>query len=123
MSKQITTVDDITGEEGAEPRRFSLDGTTFEIDLTPESYNTLAEFLTPYIEAGRTVSTSKASTSSTQRSRTGSPRRAKIDQIRAWADKHGIALPSRGRIPAHIEEAFDRGGFTREQLDAMDEES
>lgn len=108
MSQQITTVDDITGEDGAEPRRFSLDGTTFEIDLTPESYNTLAEFLTPYIEAGRPVSSSKPTTSSTPRSRSGSPRRAKIDQIRGWADTHGIELPSRGRIPAHIEEQYDR---------------
>lgn len=119
MSQQITIVDDLTGDEGAVPVRFAIEGKEYEIDLSPESYNRLAEFLAPYIEAGRLIDTEKQ-TKQRNYSRSSS-RQQKLNALREWADDNGIALPQRGRIPARIEEAFDNG-TTKELIEALDDE-
>ncbi|WP_433194597.1 Lsr2 dimerization domain-containing protein [Nocardia sp. CA-107356] len=57
MSEQGAYSDDLTGTESAEvsTHRFSLEGTAYEIDLTPENYDKLDAALRPFIEKGRKI--------------------------------------------------------------------
>jgi len=51
----IELVDDLDGSKGAETVKFSLQSTSYEIELTPRNLKTLTKALQPYIEAGRKV--------------------------------------------------------------------
>lgn len=97
-----TTVDDITGEEGATTHSFSLDGQAFEIDLV--SVDELRAALRPFMEAGRKAAKGKRSSAS-------SPEPTSIasnpTEIRRWARQNGLTAPDRGRIPQVLREAFE----------------
>lgn len=105
MAEQVITrlVDDIDGGEADETVPFSIDGTSYEIDLSGENAKILRDRLSPYIEHAR-----KAAASSGRRRRdraTSSPERSA--EIRAWAKHHGIMVNERGRIPATVVEQYE----------------
>lgn len=50
---QVHLVDDLTGGDAHETVRFSLDGTSYEIDLTQENADALRAALAGYVAAGR----------------------------------------------------------------------
>lgn len=106
MATRIVTVhiDDLSGVESADAltRVFSLDGTTYEIDLTPESYGKLVEALEPYVRAGRRRG--GAGKKSASPKPTGRQDTAKI---RDWGRKNGYTLSDRGRIPAPVVDAYN----------------
>lgn len=116
MARRIVhqLVDDIDGSvlevgEG-ETVHFSLNGTSYEIDLNAEHVEELRAALEPYISAGRRAGSSGASRSSgTGRASTSRKRAARnpeVAAIRAWANENGYTLSERGRIPATILEAY-----------------
>ena len=74
MKKQITQlVDDLDGsviEQGGETIRFSLEGRSYEIDLSAANAERMRDAFAPYIRAGRGVGGS--SRSGRSRSRGGS---------------------------------------------------
>lgn len=49
----IETIDDIDGSGDAEEVSFSLDGVSYDIDLSPANREALAAALEPFIAAGR----------------------------------------------------------------------
>jgi hypothetical protein len=93
-------VDDLDGAELAEGKgttvRFTIDGDSYEIDLSDKNAKKFKQTLDPYIAAGRKVK------------REGKPRggRAARDYdpkvVRAWAIDQGIQVPARGRIPESV---------------------
>jgi len=96
---QVLLVDDIDGSTAQETINFTLDGATYEIDLTTEHAAQLRESFAPWIRAGR-----KASTRATPaRARTSGD----VSKIRAWAKSHGHAVSERGRIPATVRDAYN----------------
>ena len=105
MAQRVITVleDDIDGGEATETIRFGLDGTNYEIDLNEKNAKKLRGALEAYIEHAR-----KATTGSRGRrlssARSGGPSPA---EIREWATANGFDVPSRGRIPANVREAYD----------------
>jgi hypothetical protein len=112
MARRIVhqLVDDIDGSvlevgEG-ETVHFSLNGTSYEIDLNAEHAEELRSALEPYISAGRRSGTSGASRSATS-SRKRPGRNPEVAAIRAWANDNGYTLSERGRIPAPVVEAYN----------------
>lgn len=110
MAKKVTVtlVDDFDGEGPAdETVEFSLDGASYEIDLSSKNAQKLRDELKHWIDAGRRVG-------GRRRGRPGIPSRngrASIDReqsaaIRDWARRNGHKVSTRGRIPADIIDAF-----------------
>ena len=95
----IQLVSDLTGEVIADGKgetvNFSLDGTTYEIDLTNKEADKFRGYFQDYIAQGRKVGSARGR-------RGGAARAGSSDakQIRAWAAENGIEGPERGRIPA-----------------------
>ncbi|MFE6904383.1 Lsr2 family protein [Streptomyces sp. NPDC057717] len=101
----IVYTDDLTGAESNEVQthHFSLNGVTYEIDLTPDSYDRLDEALRPFLEAGRKTGRAKVKRS-VHKSASDSP---SADEVRAWAKAQGIAINDRGRVPSAVREQYE----------------
>ena len=85
---QVLLEDDIDGTPGAETVLFSLDGKSYEIDLSEKNADALREAFAPWIGAGRRVS---GPTVAETRRR---PARRSEDtaDIRRWAAENGIPV-------------------------------
>lgn len=111
MARRIVhqLVDDIDGtllEVGeGETVHFSLNGISYEIDLTTDNAQELRSVLEPYIAAGRRSSVAGAARSSSTRKRAGS-RNPETSAIREWANANGHKVSERGRIPETVLEAY-----------------
>lgn len=97
----IVLVDDIDGSDAEETVSFALDGRGYEIDLGTKNAQKLRDALAPYIGHARRAAGA--------RGRRGGRSAAGPDaaEIRAWARESGHDVPSRGRIPAEVREAYE----------------
>jgi len=108
MKKQITQlVDDLDGsviEHGGSTIRFSLEGRSYEIDLSASNAERLRAALAPFIAAGRSIGSTRGSGARrTSRSASG-----ELAAIRSWAQSNGYSVGDRGRISAEVREAYQR---------------
>ncbi len=104
----VELFDDIDGRPADETVTFSLDGVTYEIDLSSKNADTLRETLSPYLDHART--TRAAGSSRARRGGRGTRTTGNRDRsadIRAWAKQHGIQVSDRGRIPAGVVDAYE----------------
>jgi hypothetical protein len=107
MAIKVTTtlVDDIDGmpieNDKGETIKFSLEGTSYEIDLNPENAKALRDALKPYIKAGRSVVAGRRSSGTATKSN-----RDELNAIREWAALNGIAVSARGRIAQSIQDQY-----------------
>ena len=94
MAQKVTVllVDDIDGGSADETVSFSLDGVSYEIDLSTKNAKAFRDSLAQYVGTAR-------------RGRGGDNRTA---EIREWARKNGHKVNERGRIPAGVVEAYDK---------------
>lgn len=105
----VKTLDDLTGEEGASPVEFGLDGDTYEIDLTEENARRLRGVFSDYVRAGRKLS--KGTTKATQ-VKASAPKavptmdREQMAAMREWAQRNGIPISPRGRIREIVRTAY-----------------
>jgi Lsr2 len=104
MAKQVIErlVDDLDGGEAEETVPFSLDGISYEIDLSSTNAKKLRDSLEPYLQGARRQSI----LGRRRRPRAASSRERSAD-IRAWAKAHGIQVNERGRIPGHVVEQYE----------------
>ena len=92
---------------------FSLDGTSYEIDLADKNAKELRDTFARYVSAARKVGSRGGRSSGAGRSRaTGGGGGGRMDReqagaIRDWARKNGHQVSDRGRIPASVVEAFE----------------
>lgn len=112
MARRIVhqLVDDIDGSvlevgEG-ETVHFSLNGTSYEIDLNAAHAEELRAALEPYISAGRRAGSGSSASSRSASSKKRSARNPEVAAIRAWANENGYSLSERGRIPAPVLDAY-----------------
>lgn len=109
MAKVLITqfIDDldgaVLGKGDGSTVRFSLNGQAYEIDLSRENEQKLRDALAPFIAAGRSISVGAKQA----RSRTKSSSALDLAAVRVWAASAGHTVSSRGRIPAHILEAYE----------------
>lgn len=110
MAKKVTVtlVDDFDGEGPAdETVEFSIDGVSYEIDLSVRNAQKLRNEFKPWVEAGRRVGGRRRGrpAGGAGRGRPGIDREQSA-AIREWARRNGHKVSTRGRIPAEVIEAF-----------------
>jgi hypothetical protein len=104
----ITTVtDDIDGSADATPVSFTFQGVSYAIDLAPKNLDKLTKSLAPFIEH-TTKSRGPATSSGRRAPKTG--RGYDLVQLREWAGKNKINVPSRGRIPGGVVDQYLAAG-------------
>jgi hypothetical protein len=90
---------------------FSLDGTSYEIDLADKNAKEMRDVFSRYVSAARKVGrggrTSGGNGGGRGRSTGGRMDREQAGAIREWARKNGHAVSDRGRIPAGVVEAYE----------------
>ena len=98
----VRYTDDLTGDELAEGDheriRFTFDGKPRVIDLSADNAQAFRDDLARWMDASRPDGRKRATTSRPKRD---------TATIRAWAQDNGYDVSDRGRIPAHVEDAFD----------------
>jgi len=101
---EVLLVDDIDGGEADETVTFSLDGTSYEIDLSKENAAKLREGLEPFVAHARRAR--KPAGRGGRATRTAGSRERSAE-IREWAKSRGIKVNERGRIPANVIEQYE----------------
>jgi hypothetical protein len=108
---QVILSDDLDDNLPAdETVSFSLDGTSYEIDLAEKNAAELRDVFSRYVSAARKVGRGSRGASGGGRSRATGGGRMDRDQagaIRDWARKNGHQVSDRGRIPAGVVEAYE----------------
>jgi len=105
----VEMVDDLDGSEASQTVPFSLDGVTYEIDLSEDNATALRDELATYVSAARRVGGRKVRLATGQ-SLSGSPSgtdRERNRQIREWAQANGFEVADRGRLSSEIIAGFE----------------
>ncbi|WP_394553908.1 Lsr2 family protein [Agromyces sp. MMS24-JH15] len=107
----VTLVDDLDGTPieggGGESITFSINGRSYEIDLSAENAEAFRAALKPYTEAGRPVASGGRAPRGTGAARTATTSsRGDLAAARTWLREHGYEVGDRGRIPADLLEAY-----------------
>lgn len=109
MAKKVTVtlVDDFDGEAAAdETVEFSLDGVSYEIDLSSKNAQRLRADLKQWVDAGRRVGGRRRGRAAGPNRGRGTIDREQSAAIRDWARNNGHSVSTRGRIPADVIDAF-----------------
>jgi len=101
---QVVLVDDLDGGTADETVTFSLDGVSYEIDLTHDNAAHLRDALAPYVGHGRRIGGSRRSSGRGSARSQGGTNPA---QVREWAKSQGIAVNERGRISAELQATYE----------------
>lgn len=101
---QILLEDDLDGSEAAETVNFAVDGIPYEIDLSTSHAAQLRDDLAKWVGHARKVRGSGRRASTTK----AAGPRADLSKVREWARGKGYEVSDRGRVAAHIQEAYDK---------------
>ena len=110
MAKSTITqvTDDIDGSADAETVSFAFQGASYSIDLAAKNLDKLTKALAPFIEhASKTRGTSA---SSGRKTGAAAARSYDLVQLREWAGKNKVRVPSRGRIPGSVVDQYLAAG-------------
>ena len=106
----VSLIDDFDGTEASETVKFSLDGKSYEIDLSKPNANELRRTLRPYIDRSRTARRSTAARRATKGSSGRGPARRSEGydrtEVRAWAKANRSKVAPRGRISNDVVEKW-----------------
>lgn len=100
---QVLLVDDIDGAAAAETVSFSLDGVSYEIDLTAAHAKKLRDDLASWVGHARRSGGRKSS----HKAAAGT-RRGDLSAVREWARNSGHKVSDRGRVSAEVLAAYDK---------------
>jgi Lsr2 len=112
MAKSTVThvTDDIDGSTDAQTVIFGLQGVAYSIDLNQKNLDKLAKSLAPFIEHA----TKQRGANRRSRAAVAAPakrlRPYDIVELRKWATKNKVSVPSRGRIPGAVVEQYLAAG-------------
>jgi hypothetical protein len=109
---EIRLLDDLDGGEAAESVAFSLDGKSYEIDLSEKHAAVLREAFAPYVSSARRAGGSAVAARrvSTRMSTATGRSRDETAAIREWAIANGLQVSARGRISSTVLEAYENRG-------------
>jgi Lsr2 len=104
MAKTVSVVvtDDLDGTPDAETVSFSVEGQSYEIDLSQKNFAKLQKSLQPFMDAGRRTALRK-----TARPTRGPGARIDRAAVRAWATAQGLQVSERGRISAEVMSKYE----------------
>ncbi|GAB3475397.1 Lsr2 protein [Amycolatopsis cihanbeyliensis] len=100
----VEFVDDLDGSVAEETISFSMDGNSYEIDLSGDNAQRFREMLTEFVTKARRTNTRKATKPQPGR---GNADRDRLQRIRTWAREQGMTVSNKGRIPQHVIDAYD----------------
>jgi hypothetical protein len=104
----VQLIDDLDQGVADETVAFGLDGTNYEIDLSAKNAAKLRDTLANYVaNARRAGRSAPRSGPSGRRGRGARGDREQTQAIREWARKNGFKIGEKGRIPAHVLEAYN----------------
>ena len=111
MAQQTTVrfIDDLDGSDASGTFDFSLEGRTYQIDLSDENATRLRDALAPYIGVARKAGGSGRGRTSRQTAVTHKSTRSSREEtaaIRGWARENGYQVSDRGRISAELQTAY-----------------
>src|SRR5690348_9167724 len=118
---QVQMVDDLDGSEASQTVPFSLDGVTYEIDLSEDNASALRDELARYVAAARRIGGRKVrlATGQTLAGPSGSGSgtdRERNRQIREWAQANGYDVAERGRLSSEIIAGFEADQAAQAEL-------
>lgn len=120
MAQQVLVqlVDDLDGTTSSDVSTvlFSLDGVTYEIDLSEDNAERLRGGLAEYVDAARRVG--GRIKRGGKAGQNGSAAAGDAGLVRKWANENGFGLSGRGRIPSHVVEAYRAAKAESEQKPA-----
>jgi hypothetical protein len=109
---QVLLVCDVHGDdtEGTETFNFTVEGSSYEIDLCDQHASEFRDSFARYVAAGRRAS--RGSGGGGRRGRAGRTHDG-FDPaaVRAWAKSTGVKVSERGRISADVVEQYHAAGF------------
>lgn len=114
MAQQVivSLVDDIDGTEHEDVAtyEFGLDGVTYEIDLSLENHEKLANLLAEYVASARRTGGRRRPLKVASHTSNGDGVSGELDMsagaIREWARDKGVPLSDRGRIPQAVKDDY-----------------
>lgn len=108
MAQRIHIIleDDVDGGVAEETVRFGLDGVPYEIDLSAKNAEALRSTLSDWISHARRAPRSAAA--GRARGSRSSRAAGATNDTRQWLRAHGHKVSDRGRIPAALQEQYDR---------------
>jgi hypothetical protein len=106
---EVKLLDDIDGGEAAESVTFSLDGKSYEIDLSEKHAAALRDAFAPFVSSARRAGGSLSASRPRMSARAGRPRE-ETTAIREWATANGLEVSARGRISSTVLEAYENRG-------------
>jgi hypothetical protein len=105
---QILLVDDLDDSEASQTVEFSLEGTSYEIDLSEDNAAAMRDAFAPYVASARKVGNARRSGGSSKgKSRGSAGGGPAAAEIREWARANGLEVPERGRVSAEVRKAYD----------------
>jgi nucleoid-associated protein YgaU len=109
MAQKVTVqmLDDIDDSAASHTVPFSLDGVSYEIDLSDDNAAALRGELARFITAGHKTGGRKVRVATGQSTTAGSTDRERSRAIRAWAIENGYEVSERGRLSSEITSAYD----------------
>jgi hypothetical protein len=111
LSTVLTPADDRPSPRSAPAQEvrtvtFGLDGTTYEIDLSPTDAAALRDDLATWVRQARRTNGS-ATRRGTNKARATAAPGGSATTIRQWARANGHTVSDRGRLPAVVRRAYD----------------
>ena len=104
---EVRLVDDLDGGEAAESVAFSIDGKSYEIDLSEQHAAALRDAFAPFVDGARRGGGGSAVATRPKVSTRAGRSREETAAIRAWANANGHEVSARGRIPSTVLEAYE----------------
>jgi len=109
--------DDVDGGEADETVTFSLDGVSYEIDLSEGNAKKLRDSLSAFVGSARRTGgraiAGRGRARSVAAPASAASRSGRSAEIRAWAKGQSIPVNERGRIPADVVEAYEKAHSSR----------
>ena len=100
----VALEDDLDGSPADETVTFGLDGVSYEIDLSAANAAALRETLARWTGVAERVGGRR----SVKRRGSGAVKRGNGAVVREWARANGHDVSDRGRVPASIQDAYDK---------------
>ena len=107
----IQLFDDLSGDVISDGNgrtvEFSVDGDSYEIDLSDGNIDALREALAPFISAGRAAGRGRVGRAPSRGASGSGLSSEQLSAVRSWAAENGYPVSDRGRVAASIREAYD----------------
>lgn len=97
-------IDDLDGGDADEIVLFSIDGRSYEIDLSAANARRLRDCFAPFVQRARRAGGARGG----RRRGHAVSNRTRSADIRSWAKAHGIPVSERGRVPAAVVAQYEK---------------